>query len=542
VLLVATAGASAYSERDSIFIQLNEAIDNKARYDRQKEQKLAETKQLLNIRLLQPEQEYDINQQLAAQYKKYIIDSAIHYTERNLPIAAALNNARWTMETRLQLVQLYSMAGMYIEAKSILDHIHKAKLPQNMLPLYYETNSEFYEHYAHYTQSNNRYLYFRENELYRDSLLSVLDRQSLKYRLLYAQDLLHENHLDTARKLFLKILDELPAQDPNYALTTYYLGAIYQMQGNAELEKRYFALSAIADIKNSTKDIAALQSLALVYMRADDLDRAYKYMKSAIDDIMFCNVGFRAIELSSVYTVINTAYIDKAARQKKELQLYLLFISLLSFFLIIAVVYVYKQMRRLSKIRQELYDTNLQLAESNKNTRYTNLQLQKVNAQLSEANHIKEEYIAHFFDLCSAYIDKLEDYRKTLLKKAGSNQHEEVFKMLKSTTLADGEHEKLYETFDTVFLNLYPTFVEDFNALLVKNERIKLKSGKLTMELRVFALMRLGITDNVKIAGFLRYALSTIHNYRTQARNKAAVPREHFEDMVMEIGTIQGKK
>ncbi len=167
-----------------------------------------------------------------------------------------------------------------------------------------------------------------------------------------------------------------------------------------------------------------------------------------------------------------------------------------------------------------------------------NKQLNEKNAQLSEANLIKEEYIAHFFDLCSAYISKLENYRKALNKKANDRQLEELFRMLKSTTLVENELEELYSNFDTIFINLYPTFVAEFNALLIDEERVTPKPGEvLNTELRIFALIRLGITDSVKIAAFLRYSLSTIYNYRTKARNKAAVSRDEFEKMVMRIGS-----
>lgn len=125
-------------------------------------------------------------------------------------------------------------------------------------------------------------------------------------------------------------------------------------------------------------------------------------------------------------------------------------------------------------------------------------------------------------------------------KKAVSGEHRELFKMLKSTSVIETEVEELYHHFDTIFLNLYPSFVEEFNSLLTDEEKSEPKNGeKLNTELRIFALIRLGITDSVKIASFLRYSLSTIYNYRTRARNRAAVPRVEFEEMVMKIGTLR---
>ena len=104
--------------------------------------------------------------------------------------------------------------------------------------------------------------------------------------------------------------------------------------------------------------------------------------------------------------------------------------------------------------------------------------------------------------------------------------------------MLETEQGELYKNFDAIFLNLYPSFVEDFNALLNEDERIKLRSKNLlNKELRIYALLRLGITDSVKIASFLRCSLSTVYNYRTKIRNKASVSRETFEKMVMKIGS-----
>jgi DNA-binding CsgD family transcriptional regulator len=525
---------------EALLWQLDGEIARKHVYEQQKEREIQDLKRLLHIASLQPLQEYDLNDKLAQKYEKYIIDSAIHYVQRNIKIAQAVHRPELLIESSLHLSQLYSSAGIYVESKNILNGINRKKLPQTLLPLYFETYSDFHGYYG---QSNDQTINKQLKIAYRDSLLAVLDTASLPYKIHHAEKMLYNGNLETAAPCLLAIFTQVPEGSPDYAMVSYLLGLMYGWQAETELQRKYFALSAIADIRNATKDHAALQSLAMSYYESGEVDRAYTYMKSAMDDIDFGKIRFRAIELASLYAAVNTAYLTKTMQQKKELQHYFILISVLSFFVIISGFYVYRQMRRVSKIRKELYETNLKLAELNKNTKYINNQLQKANAQLSEANHIKEEYIAQFFDICSGYIDKLETYRKTLYKKAGNNQHEELFSILKSNTLVDEERKKLYETFDTIFLNLYPSFVEDFNSLLIPEEQIILKPGeRLNTELRIFALIRLGITDSIKIAGFLRYSLSTIYNYRTRARNNAVASRDEFEEMVMNIGAIQEKR
>ncbi len=510
-------------------------MQNKAHYVRLKEERILNFKKIKSDNLTK-EQEYNYNKALYAEYQKFNSDSAIFYVKKNLKLAAELQNKELSDLANLQLVTLYSSSGKYRESEAILKSIDKKKLSATLLPTYYVAYREFFEHYAANSYDAK---YIQQIRSYRDSLLTVLNPNTLNYQINKIQQGISQKKFDSSQKQLLILLKNIKEDNPQYAMITYLLGNIYENTNQLELRKKYYALSATADIKNANKDNASLQELALVFYKIGDVDMAYKLTQSAIEDALYCNVQFRTLLMSEVYSIINTVYLEKEAKRKTELQLYLLCISLLSVFLIAAVIYVYKQMKKVSRIRGELYETSQELARLNQDITKTNEQLQERNAQLSESNHIKEEYIAHFFSLCSTYINKLENYRIILNKKATAKQFDEIYKILKSTTLVDNELEELYKNFDIIFLNLYPTFVKDFNELLTKDEHIILKQGELlNTELRIFALIRLGITDSVKIAAFLRYSLSTIYNYRTRGRNKAAVSRNDFEEMVMKIGLI----
>lgn len=523
-------------EIDDLTELLNKEIAYKPNYDKEKEAKLEVLKNLLKIKDISLNQLYDINYQLLQEYNKYNIDSAIYYTEQNLEIAPKLQSKDFIIVSQLKLSLFYSIIGKYIESKDILDSIDRNKLSDKTLVLYYEAYSRFYEYYA---QSNNQHTYFQINESYRDSLLNVIDINSLDYKILYAKKMLYQGQLDITESRLLPLIEQGDLNSEQYALVTYLLGNLYKEKNNKELQKKYYILSAICDMQNSIKENASMQSLALMYYDSGNIEQAYKLTKSAIDDAVFSNVRFRNIELSKFYSIINNTYLAKETKQKKDLQYMLICISILSIVLIITIIYIYKQIKRLSRIRKELYHTNLKLKELNEGITRTNTQLSNLNRDLSESNHIKEEYIAQFFDMCSSYINKIESYRKALNKKAMNHEMEDLFKMLKSNTMIDDELGELYRNFDAIFLNLYPTFVEGFNALLISEEQVYPKQGELlNTELRVFALIRLGITDSVKIASFLRYSLSTIYNYRTKARNKAVVSRDEFEKMIMEIGAI----
>lgn len=532
--------------QDTVLHTLYKLIDDNSMYMLAKENKITEIKRMLDTPRISQEQRYDINVRLYNEYKTYISDSAIHYIRENATIADQLDNQIWKQESKLDLTSLYVIAGMYIEAIDLLRSIDAKDLKEDWLLIkYYNCYKSLYNSYA----NNNLYtrIHDEKSKYYRDSLLLILDKASNHYKIVYAEKLYDEAELDEAKQILFSILKETTSDTHEKAVLTYALANIYKKEGDIDLQKKYYAISAICDIKNAIKENASLQALASLLYETGKVEGAYKCIKSSMEDAMFCNARLRSHEVSQIFPIIDSAYQENTAKQKSELKLFLLLVSVLSFFLIIAVIYVYRQMKRIARIRKEVYRTNVKLNKLNNDLQSTieelnnvNKELSDVNVELSEANQIKETYIGHFLDLCSTYINKLESYQNTLRKKAADKKLEELYRILKSREMIDNELKELYENFDNIFLHLYPDFVNEFNSLLIEEERFLLKPNELlNVELRIFALIRLGITDSSKIANFLHYSANTIYNYRTRVRNKSAVPRDQFENMVRRIGVIQ---
>lgn len=509
---------------------LDHIINNKEQFSKIKEERINSLKNLLKQKESSQEYYYEINRKIYNEYKKYKLDSAIHYATQNVGIAKELNNQYFLYMSNIDLATVYSYSGEFLESEKILRSIDSQQLPNDLLEEYYEAYSRFYEHYAVVSNQNR---YYARVELYRDLLLSVLAPESYKYKIYKALKYIISGQRDEAEELLHSLLDAEEIDTPEYALITNCLGVISGMKGQTDLEMEYYTMSAIADIKNSIKENASFQRLAKIYYKTGNLSKAFQYSQSAIEDAIFSGVQFRTTEMAGFYSIINASYQVKEAKAKKDLEEYLLLISILSLFLILLVLFIYQQMRKLGSIKEELSRTNKKLNEINNTLKDTNI-------QLSDSNHIKEQYIAQFFNLCSTYIDKMEDYRRGLYKLGINSQYEELVKKLRSTTMVDNELDELYKHFDSIFLSLYPTFVADFNSLLIEEERITLKADDLlNKELRIYALLRLGITDSVKIASFLRCSMSTVYNYRTKIRNKAVITRDDFEKRVMKIGVIE---
>ncbi len=325
-------------------------------------------------------------------------------------------------------------------------------------------------------------------------------------------------------------------------MITHSYSRLCRHQKKYDEEKKYLILSAIADTRNATRENASLQNLALIHYEEKKLADAFKFTQSAIDDVISSGIHFRAIEIYKFNSIINTAYQTEQARSRSNLTTFLISTSIILFLLVLLVICIYIQMKKILRIKRALAQSNQELLRLNDKLNNINNQLNDTNNQLYEISNVKEHYIAEFFDVCFSYISKMEKYQNVLYKYAINKYYDELIKKLKSSALIDEELTALYARFDKVFLGLYPTFVADFNALLKDGEQIVLKpDALLNRELRIYALLRLGITDSGKIANFLRCSTSTVYNYRTRMRNKAAVDRDEFENEIMKINSPQEK-
>ncbi|MGX1751826.1 MULTISPECIES: DUF6377 domain-containing protein [Sphingobacterium] len=517
------------SPKDSVERELKKVLGRKIEFEKEKLMKIFEIKERLKL-MPSPADRYNFQDKLYNEFKTYQIDSAIFYVNENKKLALQLNDNFKKNEVDIQLASLYSSAGRFIESNEILKGIPRQSLSSEQEADYYRAFSDFYSHYG---QSTNHYNYFSLSEVYRDSLLNVLPTDSKEHRISSATRALFGNNFEKAEKELLQLLSEYKDTDHERAVIAYLLGLLYKNKDDQEKQIYYLGLSAITDVKNTVKDNASMQSLALVYFERNEIDKAYLFIQEAMEDALFCNVRFRTIENSSFYPIINSAFQEKEQANKNQLKNFLYTISLMSILLLVAFIILYMQMKRLKKTRKDLKNLNDELQG-------LNAQLLKVNQDLQESNHIKEEYMAQFFELCSAYIDKLDNTRKGILKKISNNQLDELSKELKSQDFIKTELDDLYHNFDVIFLNLYPTFIQEFNNLLKPEERLSLKHDELlNSELRIFALIRLGISDSTKIARFLRYSLRTVYNYRVKVRNKVLGTKEDFDEQIKEIGNLK---
>lgn len=527
----------AKSEMDSLLRVLDKTIENYQSYANMKERKLDQLKSLLRY-TSSDNQRYEICGKLYDEYNSYKSDSALIYAIKKLHIAEKLKNKRDLTDSRMNLAFIMGVTGMYNEAMDILNTINIAEAP-DLKAYYFHIYRTIYGFMADYTvSSQEKKRYEIITAMYRDSLLATNPPNSSAHIMVKSDQLIVKKQYDEALKLLLPYFPTIKANNHDRAIIAFSISEAYHGKGERNLEKRWLTISSIYDIRSATKEYISLRSLAFILYEDGDINRAYNYIKHSLEDALFCNARLRTIEISQMLPIIDKAYQLQTEAHQRDLIISLVSISILSLFLIIAILFVYRQMKKLALTRKHLSIANEQLSTLNKELSLTNQQLKATNNTLGEANIIKEEYIGRYMDQCSVYIDKLDEYRRLLNKTAVAGKIEELLLKIKSKQFIEDELKEFYDNFDSTFLQLFPTFVEEFKALLSDHEDVTLKSGQLlNTELRIFALIRLGITDSVKISHFLRYSLSTIYNYRTKLRNKAIGERGEFEENVMRIGT-----
>ena len=539
LLFFSCHSALAGESLDSLLNVLDKTIKEADTYVQIKENKLHELKKEARKTPPFSVERYNLNNDIYLEYKAYSSDSALHYLNENMLLARQLNDKERELKIQLELSYLLSSIGMYMEAADILNSIDRQTLPSSLLGHYYIC----YEHvYFEAGAAQPRYKmfasrYVKLSHAYRDSMQITLDPSSATYLWLRETQLREAGKYDEALEFSDRRLAESSFGTPQYALVAYQRFRLFESMGKKDEHLYYLVLSAISDVRSAIKEQSSLMVLAQELNSKGDLKRAYDYINFSWEISQFYKTRLRSWMNITPLSMINGNYQDIIKQQNRELLIYIVCVALLALLLVIALIYIYRQMKALSIAKKGLQEVNERLFSLNEELEEVNRHLRSTNLELSESNLIKEAYIARFFKLCSVYVDRLQAYRKLVNKKLQRGQVAELLKMTHlSNDIVTVEVQELYANFDSAFLHLFPNFVESLNALLLPDEQIVLKPDELlNTELRIFALIRLGIKDSSQIAELLHYSVNTIYNYRSRVKTKARVSRDDFEDLVAKI-------
>lgn len=543
-LVLFSVSANAQENLDSLLLKLDETIEKSHIYIQKREERIKILKDELKRVRRNSIDEFKVNNQLFEEYKPYICDSALHFQNRNIEIAQWLKDTRKEYESKMKVAYIMGSTGMYKEAVDLLATIDEKKLPGELLQDYYYTYLKVYNELAFYTQDKkSSQNYWNVGAQYDKKLKLVIDKESDLYLQLKQDSVRNSRNFSEALKINDIWLLHTTEGTADHALATFHRAVINLWKGDRSEYKHYLILSAISDIESAIKDQASLRLIAEVLFEEGDIDRAYNYIRFSWNATVFYNAKLRSLQTATILSMIDKTYQAKIENQNSKLQNYLIMISSLLALLLIALLVIYKQIKRLSDTKLELLDANTELNQLNNklntvNEELTSLNytLNRTNNELSDSNKIKEVYIGRFIELCSVYINKIDDFRRKVYSKVKDGKIKDSQIMSQSQDLMDEEFEELYLNFDNAFLQLFPDFIEKINELMNENDKFVLKKGELlNPELRIIALMRLGINDGAKISLFLRYSLTTVYNYRTKTKNRTYLQKDEFDNKVLQI-------
>ena len=508
---------------DKMLKELDEVVDNDDMYKEIRAHRADSLVQTASHR--KGQQRIDLYVEAYNIYSHYQCDSAVKTLQRLSLVTEASENGDVKEYLKIANGEILGIMGLYVEAYETLQSVNVDELSHQNKLFYFQTFRSVFgwiADYSHNSPSHEKYV--KLTNIYRDSIIAT-ETNKIAHDIALADKHIVNGDPDEALNLLLENLANAERTELIYLY--FNLAEAYRELGETDKYTYYLIMASISDLRAGVTEYLALPTLANVLYQKGDIDRAYKYLIRSMDDANFCKARLRTMEVSNIFPIIDKAYKQKELENRKWVRIFALILVAFVIVLLCILAFMLKQNNKLNLIRRKL-------ADANDNLKRVNDELQVANKNLIKTDRIKEDYIARFLERCRSYLDALENYRHSLLKLAKNNQHEALMRQLKDHTLVGEEQQRFYHDFDKAFLDIHPNFVENFNNLLKEEERVYPKSDwSLTTEMRIFALIRLGINDSNKIAHFLNYSLATIYNYRSRITNKSIHDKDQFNELLM---------
>ncbi len=527
LLLLSVSTLYSQGEIRPLLEELDRTIDSNQYFTAAKQCKIDMLKEKLSSAVPASVDAYEARQKLIDEYRYFQADSALKYENINIRWAKRHNDLVRRDRGYISMFRLLSIMGFYTEAIDLAGAIDRSTLADSLLTDYYYASYFLYGELMNSPDSALSRSYYDRSRAYRDSLAAAYDRD----RPLPAQmnDLklmswaLYGIGVDTDRAIatHLEFLSECEPRSHEYGQFALRIAALYGRKGDIENRIKYLTLSSIANIRSGIRDQSSINLLVNELYKQGVTDKTYRYIRFAWEQALQFNSRMRMRNIAEVLAILDKEQHDIVVGHNRRISSYNYVISTALFLLLLTLCFVYFQNRQLKTVKDKLKDANERLEGENE--------------ALNDANKLKLALVTQFMMQCSSHIKSLDSWRKMVYGKVVKGKSKELLSVSDNEELGK-DLDEFYHNFDVAFLQMYPDFVKRFNDLLNEDERIVLKKDELlNPELRIFALIHLGISDSSQIAGLLHYSVNTIYNYRAKVKNKARVERDLFEEFVVRI-------
>lgn len=512
-LMAARAGAAGVTsgEVEELLNRLDRELEQRDKYLTAKRTAIDSLK--LRLRAEErPAGRVALMERLGRSYTAYNNDSALFFYNEGVNLATRMGLDSLALTMNLRRIPLMPLAGFLERSREMLERVDTARMSAQMKALYYDAGRQLFNYTAayfpNYPEAYSEAM--ARSNMMQERLLDILPPDSPAYLLNMGEHLYQLRDYSGARAVLSDLLERIPETDNLYARASYLMAAIALARGHNDEYLYYLGQSAIADIKGGTLEVSSLQELGKRMFEMKNTDRAYDYLRLAHRNAVECGAMLRVIQSSESMPIIESAHSIKLNSNRRWLMAILIFVAALLGGTVILIIALRRKVQRLNQMKESLRG----------------------------ANRVKEIYISQFLNLCSIYMDKLNQFCKVAQRKISTGKVDDLYKLTKSGKFVEEQSREFYEVFDSAFLHIYPTFIADVNSLLRPDAQIVLKDGEqLNTELRILAFMRLGIEESTRIAQVLNYSVYTIYTYRNKMRNRA-INRDTFDSDVMKVGSI----
>ncbi|WP_296123168.1 DUF6377 domain-containing protein [uncultured Bacteroides sp.] len=516
------------TDDEDLLRKLDGMIEQREVYQRKVEKEIADLRRTLTY-AEDDKLQFDILGNLFAKYRSFRIDTAMIVAKERLRLAEKLKDEELINQGLMNVADVLNKMGRHEKALIELGKVKRTDQVLKDTYFYYLYHTTYLSCYNDEIDASRKQHYWREIKAYKDTLVAISDPASSSYITNKCGRLGMLGEWEEAIRLLQDYYARCADDNPDKARMEYLFAELYLGKQDTLRARHWLILASITDIANAKKVYMSLQRLAMLLFQEGDIARAYNYISCSLEDVNFGKARYRIVDIAEYLPIIKAANDARVKMGKERVLFFLLILSALLITLVVAFFFIRKKNSNLLKVKQSLAEQNIRLQEMAEN-------LIRMNGEIKESNHIKEEYIGLLFNICSEYIYKQENNRKALLKIVNTGSMADISKMLNNQSSTSEDFKLFINKFDTIFLSIFPDFVDSFNALLKEEERVKVKEGELlTPELRIYALIRLGINDNSKIANFLHYSLQTVYNYRMKMRNKAFIPGKDLAVQVQKL-------
>jgi len=516
---------------EGVLRELDRALAMEQTYEDYFRQRTDALRDLIKGRV-SPEQEYEIRRRLADEFSCYNLDSTLSQLNRNRELARRMGDDVRMAQTDLALVKEYALAGYHSDAFEILQRYPEESVPEAVKRQYYDTAGYLYGELGAYSSNNGDYWKKKNHCL--TALMDYLEEGSYEWYDLQRTQAESRGNKEAAYTFAQKAVEVSPVNSRQYASAAFFFST-YQEDISDKLF--WLARSAIADVMGAAKDYASLNDLAQALYEEGDIERAFKYVADhCMRDALFFNGKLRPWQITQFFPALESAYEAKNEENRRLLVVSMLVAVFLLLALGVLLLNLSKRKKALEEMSRDLEAEKNRVERRNTSLQDINRQLSIVNAELQEANKVRQEYIGLFLQNLSENISTSRKYKNHVLTYIRRGNNKYLVEEIMALPPIEEDISQFNRMFDETFINLYPDFVEKFNKLLVEGEEIKPKGDDiLTPELRVFALIKLGIVESSRIASLLHYSANTVYNYRAKIKNKSRGDREQFEAAVQSI-------